>query len=285
MNLITRRAVALVCVPLVLCQSIAQAAVHSIEVTSTGNEVSVPLPPGTQEVELETQRAGNCRFGRTWGYDLSSLRMWVNGGCAGVFKVVIRDNAVPATASTEGDASSNTGAALAAMAAIAGVAILASQSNKHQNNNGYYPPPPPPPPPGPGMYPGPGMPPPGARPMVIRNASGGCLDLQGGRNRPGTPVQLWECNNRPSQMFYPTPYNELTVQGLCLEPAGRTPQVGVPVVVAPCDRSAAQRWFFSGAQIRNGQNGMCIDSYNQGRGSPVVQAFCNGGAPGQRWFW
>ena len=60
------RFTALCALPLMLFQGVAQAAMHTVEVTSTGNEVSVPLPPGTQEVELESQRAGNCRFGRSF---------------------------------------------------------------------------------------------------------------------------------------------------------------------------------------------------------------------------
>lgn len=296
MNLRVRRLTALCALPFMLAHGLAHAVIHAVEVTSTGNEVNVPLPPGTQEVELETQRAGNCRFGRTWGYDLTARQLWVNGGCAGTFKVHVRDDAVPATASAPSD-SSNAAAGLAAMAAIAGVAILASQGNKHHNNNGYYPPPvyppqgypPPPPPPGayPGGYPQGGWaPPPGSRQSLMRHASGACMDAKDGA-RPGTPINVWDCHGRPNQVFYRTPMGELVVQGLCVEPAGGAMQQGARLVSAPCNGTPMQRWAFQGAQIRNLQNGLCLDVLNgqARRGAPVAGYFCNGGAPGQRWFW
>ena len=163
------------------------AAVQSLDLASSGGEVTASLPAGTTEVELATQRAGACRFGRTWGYDLAARQLWVSGGCSGSFRVHVRDDAVPSQA-THPD-SSNAAAGLAAMAAIAGVAILASQHNKHRNDNaGYVPASPPPPPGSGGYYPPPnwggGYPPPGGYPQqrggVIRNSAGMCIDMQGG---------------------------------------------------------------------------------------------------------
>jgi hypothetical protein len=290
------RFTALCALPLMLFQGVAQAALHTVEVTSTGNEVSVPLPPGTQEVELESQRAGNCRFGRTWGYDLSARQLWVNGGCSGVFKVHVRDDAVPATASAPSDAS-NAAAGLAAMAAIAGVAILASQGNKHHNNNsGYYPPPtyppqgypPPPPPPGayPGGYPQGGWaPPPGSRQSLMRHASGACMDAKDSA-RPGSPINIYDCHGRANQVFFRTPAGEMVVQGMCVQQAGAM-QPGDRLVAAPCNGSPIQRWSFYGAQVRNMQSGMCLDALNgQARRGVAVAAYpCNPGVQGQRWFW
>jgi hypothetical protein len=292
MRHLPRRAVAVALLPFLLNHGMAAAAVQMIEVNSPGNEVVVPLPPGTMEVELESQRAGNCRFGRSWGYDLSTQRMWVNGGCQGRFRLTLRDDAVAATA-TSNDGS-NVAAGVAAMAAIAGVAILASKAHSSNHQGGYYPPPPPPPPgagyppPPPGYYPPQG----GTNPLagggaaMIRNAMGGCLDEQGGRAQPGTPITLWDCRGRPNQQFWRTPRGELMVQGGCIEPQGKARNPGVQVTSWACDGSPAQRWAFTGTAIRNMQTGLCLDlpGGQMRRGTAVVTQYCNG-APSQQWFW
>lgn len=305
MKAVLRRATALTCVPFLLAHGPAQAAVQMVEVTSNGSEVNLPLPEGTQEVELESQRSGNCRFGRTWGYDLSSRQMWANGGCSGVFRLTIRDDAVPATASTPDG--SNAAAGLAAMAAIAGVAILASQGNKHSSPYtpppGYYPPsppnagyyPPPPPPPNAGYYPRPPAydspgggyrPQPGGRQSVIRGSGGMCMDLSGGQARPGTWVTLFECHGKHNQQFYWTPRGEMVVDGLCLDLQGKNMMSGAKIVSMPCDGTPSQRWTMNGALIRSMHTGRCMDVANNQvrKGTPIISWDCHGG-PNQRWFW
>jgi len=288
----TRRITTLITVPMMLMHGVAQAVVQMIEVNAGNNEVTVPLPAGIQEVELAQQRAGNCRFGRSWGYDLTSRQLWASQGCSGVFKLTIRDDAVPATGTPGSTDSSNAAAGLAAMAAIAGVAILASQGNKHHQdayypppaNNGYYPPPPPPPPPpqyGGGYNPqmmGPSN--------VVRSASGLCMDMQGGPVRPGTPMSLFPCHGRGNQQFARSPRGEIVVGGLCLDVAGRNLMNGAQIVSFPCDGSPTQQWVMSGAQIRNMRGGLCMDvaNNNNRQGAPVIAWGCHGGQ-NQRWFW
>jgi len=286
MKRFARRVTALVCAATVSGTPLqAMAAVQSVELASHGGEVTTALPVGTTEVELASQRAGSCRFGRTWGYDLAARQLWVSGGCAGSFQVHVRDDAIPAQAGHP--QSSNAAAGLAAMAAIAGVAILASQSNKHRHEEAYAPPPPPPPPQGNGYYPqqnwGGNYP---QRSGVIRNSSGMCIDMQGGRVRPNVPAGLFQCHGRANQQFQWSPRGELVVAGHCLDIAGRAAVDGARIVAWNCDGSATQQWVAEGASIRNRYTGQCIDLANSAsvNEAPIIAYRCHG-RPNQRWFW
>lgn len=262
----------------------ASAAVQSVELNSTGGEVTTTLPVGATEVELASQRSGSCRFGRTWGYDLAARQLWVSGGCSGSFRVHVRDEPTPAQASNPD--SSNAAAGLVAMAAIAGVAILASQHNKHRNdNNGYAPPPPPPPPAWGGGYQ-----PPGGYPQqgggVIRNSAGLCIDMQGGRVGPNVPAMLYQCHGKINQQFQWSPRGELVVGRHCLDIAGRSAVDGARIVAWSCDGSPTQQWGVQGASIRNRYTGQCIDLANNNsvNQAPIIAYRCHGGQ-NQRWFW
>jgi hypothetical protein len=287
MKRFARRATALACVASLSGVHLpAASAVQSVELASNGSEVTTALPPGTTEVELATQRAGSCRFGRTWGYDLGARQLWVSGGCAGGFRVHVREHAVPAQAGQPEN--SNAAAGLAAMAAIAGVAILASQSNKHRHDNVYVPPAPPPPPQGGGYYPPPnwggGYPQP--RAGVIRNSAGMCIDMQGGTVRPNVPAGLFQCHGRANQQFQWSPRSELVVAGMCLDIAGRNAVDGARIVAWNCDGSPTQQWVAQGASIRNRYSGQCIDlaNNNSTNQAPIIAYRCHGGQ-NQRWFW
>jgi len=294
MKRLTGRTTALICAMSVAGFPLpGAAAVQSLDLASSGGEVTASLPAGTTEVELATQRAGACRFGRTWGYDLAARQLWVSGGCSGSFRVHVRDDAVPSQA-TQPD-SSNAAAGLAAMAAIAGVAILASQHNKHRNDNaGYVPASPPPPPGSGGYYPPPnwggGYPPPGGYPQqrggVIRNSAGMCIDMQGGRVGPNVPAGLFQCHGKGNQQFQWSPRGELMVGGHCLDIAGRNAVDGARIVAWACDGSPTQQWGVQGASIRNRYTGQCIDlaNNNSTNQAPIIAYRCHGGQ-NQRWFW
>ena len=79
MRIAFQRITALATLPLLFASSIACAGQQIVELGANGAPASVQMPRGTREVDLVNQRAGNCRFGRTWGYDLNSLVLWVNG--------------------------------------------------------------------------------------------------------------------------------------------------------------------------------------------------------------
>jgi hypothetical protein len=285
-----QRVTVALCVPVLLLPAGASAAEQLIELSSSGREAKYTLPAGTREVELVTQRTGSCRLGRTWGYDLSSRELWVNGGCGGQFKIITHE------AASAAPDSSNTAAALAAAAAIAGVAILASKGrHDHSNTNyqqqqpyyppannpNYYPPSSGYHPPTAGYYP-----PGGGRQGTIHGPGGMCLDMLGDRVQQGTGAILYACHGKGNQRFNWTPRGELIVENMCLDIAGGSNANGARVIAWPCNGGRNQQWFVSGSQIQSQQNGKCLDVEGGSirSGSPVNVYDCHGG-PNQRWFW
>lgn len=284
-----QRLTALATVPLLLAGTLANAAQQVIELGVNGAPANVQLPRGTREVDLVTQRAGNCRFGRTWGYDLTTLELWVNG-CAGSFRLTVADPQ-PATAPATGAPdSSNAAAALAAAAAIAGIAILASRGNQDHNQQPNYPPQGGQyyPPPNGGYYPPPqgSYPQGGGRQGAIRGPNNLCLDMRGGQAVQGTELTVFRCHGGPNQSFTWTPRGELMVQGLCLDIANGNGGDGAKVVTWRCNGGNNQRWAANGAQIQSQMNSKCLDiaGGNLNSGTPVIMYSCNGRA-NQRWYW
>lgn len=232
---------------------------QSVELRSSGDYVSQRLPDGTREVELERQLAGSCRFNRSWGYDLSNMELWVNGGCAGRFKL---------NGEFSGDdkdrGSSNAGIAIAAVAAIAGLALLASRDknkNTPEHEGGDR----------------------NGRPL--RTAGGLCLDIRGSA-REGAPAIVFGCHNGANQRFDWGGDGELRVNGLCLDVTGASRDNGARVIAFRCNGQPNQRWQSRGNQIRSRLNGKCLDVPNgQTRPGQEVQVWdCHGGE-NQRWWW
>jgi hypothetical protein len=269
----------------VLLPGVPLAAEQTVELGASG---SYRLPPDTREVELLRQSAGACRFGRTWGYDLGSRELWTNG-CAGSFKITTHEVTQGAAPS-----SSNAAAGLAAAAAIAGVAVLASRGRKHENQGSgqanYYPPQNSPAyyPPSAGYYPPPAgtYPQGGGRQGTIHGPGGMCLDMRGDRVQQGTESIIYNCHGKNNQRFNWTPRGELIVANMCLDIAGGSQANGARVIAWPCNGGRNQQWFVTGSQIRSQQNGKCLDVAGGGNapGTPVVMYDCHGG-PNQTWFW
>lgn len=241
---------------------------QTLELRSNGEYVSQKLPAGTRDVELDRQLAGACRFNRSWGYDLSNMELWVNGGCSARFRVSgeFREE-------EQSSSSSNAGVAVAAVAAIAGLALLASsrrdkdRNDNNDNNNGDWN--------------GGG----GGYARQIRGPGGMCLDIAG-RVREGAPAILYGCNNGENQRFEWGRGGELRVGGMCLDVSGSDRNNGAKVMAFRCNGGDNQRWRARGNQIRSSMNGKCLD-VRDGRirpGQPVQLWDCHGGE-NQRWWW
>lgn len=251
------------------------AAQTTIDLRSDGGEVTASLPSGTREVELSEQTQGNCRFGRTWGYDLSKRELWASGGCGGRFRVVSDG------AASEGSPSgSNAGAAVAAAAAVAGIALLASRHKHHDDRNydddigrrGYEPPN--------SRYGDDG------REGTLHGAGGLCLDMRGREVRQGTDAIVYNCNGGRNQRFNWTRDGELRVAGMCLDVANNDTRNGAKLVAWPCNGGRNQRWIVSGSTIRSALSGRCLDirDGNSFPGQNVIVWDCHGSS-NQRWWW
>ncbi|MBA2413373.1 MAG: ricin-type beta-trefoil lectin domain protein [Burkholderiaceae bacterium] len=287
-NSVRRSMVAAVSIVLTATVLPARAAEQSVNLASNGKYVTYRLPRNTREVELVTQRAGVCRFNRTWGYDLSNRELWVNSGCAGTFNVVSHEAPAAAAAAPQ---SSNTGAALAAAAALAGIAILGNRGrNDSDNSQPYYPPPNAPAyqPPSGGYYPSStgSYPQGGGREGPLHGANGLCLDMRGDRVQQGTEAILYNCHGKNNQRFVWTPRGELTVGGMCLDVAGGRRNNGSRLIAWPCNGGGNQQWAVNGSSIRGNGSGKCLDGGGgqPQRGSAVAIWDCNGSS-GQQWWW
>lgn len=239
----------------------ARAAEQSVELRSDGGYTSQRLPAGTRDVDLDRQLSGNCRFNRSWGYDLSSMEIWVNNGCSARFTL-------SGDFSDSEHRSSNSGAAIAAVAAIAGLALLASHhkdrerdDDRPDDNSG------------------------GGYGRQLRSGGGLCLDISG-RAVEGARAIVFGCHNGSNQRFDWGRGGELKVSGLCLDVAGGNSSNGAEVIAFRCNGGDNQRWQARGNQIRSRMNGKCLD-VRDGRLRPgqAVQLWdCNGG-DNQRWWW
>jgi hypothetical protein len=246
-------------------QAPAQTQETEVELVSTGGLNTYQLPDGVSQVELTQQIRGGCRFGRSWGYDLSSKELWVNSGCGGRFQITrtLQDSSH--------SSGSNAGYVVAAVAAVAGIALLAN-SHRHDDNRGNG---------------APGAPP-GAPSGAFRGVGGLCLDVDKGRGpiRPGAAVQIWSCHGRENQRFFWGRNGQISSGGLCLDIENANRNDGAKLIVWPCSGAPNQRWRARGSNIVSDLNGKCMVVWEgrEQRGQRVVTWGCNG-SPNQRWWW
>lgn len=81
-----------------------------------------------------------------------------------------------------------------------------------------------------------------------------CLDVRGGVNANGTPIQIWPCNGTLSQRFYarPAPNGINGVMLLttipsdlrCVDVTGGNPADGTPIQLWDCNNTQSQFWTF-----------------------------------------
>ncbi len=269
--LLKNGSVALTALSMVLTPTGARAQDMEVKLVSNGGGNSYRLPDNVSQVELVQQLRGNCRFGRSWGYDLSAKELWVDADCGGRFKVS------HATPPAQGGGS-NAALAIAAVAAIAGLALLANHNSKKSeqapaNDNGNH---------------GSGGQPSAPSGSAFRSVGGLCLDVDksGGAIHPGSAVQIWTCNGPLNQRFNWGRNGEIAMGNLCLDIANANANDGAHLIVWPCSGAANQRWRARGRDIVSDLNGKCMAVWEgQARnGQRVVTWGCNG-STNQNWWW
>lgn len=232
-----------------------------VELISNGGMNTYRLPDDVSQVDLSEQTRGGCRFGRSWGYDLTAKELWVNSGCGGRFRIT-------RTAQTQSQGGgSNAGLAIAAVAAIAGFALLANQNRKNDNQGSNAP----------------------ARVGgQFRGVGGLCLDVDkaNGRIQPGSVVQIWACNGQDNQRFTWGRNGEIFVGNMCLAIENANPNDGGRMIAWQCSSAPNQRWRARGRDIVSDLNGKCLAVWEgQARnGQRVVTWGCNG-STNQNWWW
>ncbi|MFD9904000.1 CAP domain-containing protein [Streptomyces sp. NPDC059063] len=120
--------------------------------------------------------------------------------------------------------------------------------------------------------------------------AGKCLDVRGGKQTKGTPIQIHTCNSTASQKWTYTEKpgdigSTLTAFGKCLDVASGGTADRTPVQLYDCNDSPAQKWVrYQGDTLVNPRSGKCLDvrDGNTGEDTPVQIHRCNA-TPSQVW--
>ncbi|MER7487074.1 RICIN domain-containing protein [Streptomyces sp. NPDC126497] len=107
-------------------------------------------------------------------------------------------------------------------------------------------------------------------------ASGNCLTGAG----PGSELVVAACTGAASQSWSIGSGTALQQGDLCATVTGTADRT--PVVLGPCDQSAAQRFSLSGKSLLSASSGKCLDLFGGASGTQVVLWECNG-RDNQRW--
>lgn len=107
-------------------------------------------------------------------------------------------------------------------------------------------------------------------------ASGNCLTGAGA----GSELVVAACTGANSQSWSNGSGTALQQGGLCATVTGTADRT--PVVLTPCDRSAAQRFSLSGRSLLSASSSKCLDLFGGASGTQVVLWECNG-RDNQRW--
>lgn len=112
-------------------------------------------------------------------------------------------------------------------------------------------------------------------------ASGRCLDVNGGGTANGTQMIAWDCHTNANQQFGGNG-QALQVVGKCLD-APLNAGSGARVQIWDCNGGANQNWNIgTNGTITSVQTGLCLNSTGTANGAAVTVATCNG-STNQRW--
>lgn len=120
----------------------------------------------------------------------------------------------------------------------------------------------------------------------IRNNVGNlCLDIAGGGNANGTPVQVVVCNGNAAQDWtIDSSDHTIRALGKCLEVAGGSTANGANVQIYDCNGSGAQQWGISGANdIVNLAANRCLEAINPVQDGARTRILDCAGSANQKW--
>ena len=209
-----------------------------VDLRSPGDYRAVTLAAPIVDVDLIDAFNGACRLNRTWGYDPAARTVWVNGGCAGRFRVVMHDALPPVVVAPPppgGRAARTPPHATAtppqqvrglnnlcldiAGGAKRGHGAQLYNCNRGDNQRFSY-----------------------LSTGEIR-VDGYCLDVQGESYDDGTRAIAWKCNGQPNQRWRvhgQTIRSEMN--GKCLTVQDGRGAALTPVVLWSCSGRQNQRW-------------------------------------------
>jgi hypothetical protein len=125
--------------------------------------------------------------------------------------------------------------------------------------------------------------------IEVRGANGKCLDVEGGKDANGTPVQVYTCNGSAAQQWelYGNG-RELHLMNIdsqkCLDVSGAKADNGTKIQIWTCNNSPAQTWeanVRATTALKNAGTGKCLDLHKYDNGNNAWLWGCNGTAPQQ----
>ncbi|MEU6986523.1 ricin-type beta-trefoil lectin domain protein [Streptomyces sp. NPDC046324] len=115
---------------------------------------------------------------------------------------------------------------------------------------------------------------------------GKCLDVAGGADADGTPVQLWDCNGSAAQHWTVHPDGTVRALGKCLDVTGGSTSDGAKVQLHTCNGTGAQRWRheIASSDLVNVTAGKCLDASDHSSANGTrAQIWACTGAANQKW--
>ncbi|MDH6141677.1 hypothetical protein P3T35_003698 [Kitasatospora sp. GP30] len=120
-------------------------------------------------------------------------------------------------------------------------------------------------------------------------ALGKCLDVTGGATTPGTPVELWPCNGRGSQVWEQNGRTLVNPEsGLCLTDPSASAADGTRLVLSTCG-AAGQDWRYPyGGQpiwssFTNKTTNLCLSGGTDSPASVSLHGCTSSPSPAQNW--
>lgn len=95
--------------------------------------------------------------------------------------------------------------------------------------------------------------------VKIKTYDGRCVDFSRSNQRS---IQTSHCHDGTNQHFIFHPDQSITVQGKCLDVAGKQKHDGAEVIAYTCNGQSNQKWYLDGQRIRSADTGKCLDIYN-----------------------
>ncbi|WP_406350134.1 ricin-type beta-trefoil lectin domain protein [Streptomyces sp. NBC_00658] len=124
--------------------------------------------------------------------------------------------------------------------------------------------------------------------LIIGQASNRCVDvtdLQNGKAKDGTSLQLWDCASSANQKWDFRGDGTVRSLGMCMDAAWGSRDDGAEIQLARCSGNPAQQFVLSTAgDLVNPQADKCVDAKDNGTGNGTkLQLWTCSGTANQKW--
>jgi hypothetical protein len=113
-------------------------------------------------------------------------------------------------------------------------------------------------------------------------ASARCVDIAGGNNGDGTPLQLYDCNGTTAQTWSMPGDGTVRAMGTCMDVRGGSGADSTAVQVHTCDGTASQQWTYDPTTKALKAFGECLNATASANGTSLQLADCTGSRD-QQW--